>query len=123
MPAEEEDEPHDEVEEPVPVPVPVTAHSFLGSFKGSLSASFRGMFRKKLPDWDDYGYTEPAWAHHELAGPPAPWYLEVYLEVHEDKKQVGTVNLSTQARFLCGRSGGVEFGLSLDIGSHESISR
>ena len=93
--------------------------SFKGSFKGSLSGSFRGMLRKQLPDWDDYGYTEPAWAHHDLAGPPAPWYLEV----HKDKKQVGTVNLSTEARFLCGRSGGKEFGLSFDIGSHESISR
>ena len=75
-----------------------------------------GVWAKQLPDIPNY--VVPAWAHDEKTR-AAPWYLEVY----QGTEHTGMVDLSSQARFLCGRSGGEMLGVDVDLGSHDTISR
>ena len=75
------------------------------------------MFKRKLPEV--HNYTVPAWAHEEGTR-AAPWNLTV----NKGQSQMGgTIDLSKQARWLCGRSGGEAHGVDLDLGSHDTISR
>eukprot|EP00619_Florenciella_sp_RCC1007_P018010 CAMPEP_0205946370 /NCGR_PEP_ID=MMETSP1325-20131115/69007_1 /ASSEMBLY_ACC=CAM_ASM_000708 /TAXON_ID=236786 /ORGANISM="Florenciella sp., Strain RCC1007" /LENGTH=248 /DNA_ID=CAMNT_0053317433 /DNA_START=807 /DNA_END=1553 /DNA_ORIENTATION=+ len=83
------------------------------NFLGTLN-----LFKKRLPDAPS-NYCVPAWALADESASAAPWSFEVY----KGAEKISTIDLSRQARFVCGRSGSEVRGADLDCGSHSSISR